>query len=181
MHMGTDVSYTTFGSPFGTLLLAATRNGIVSVGLPEADHGALLEKVGMRLSARTVRAPAMLEPARRQITEYFEGERDGFDLPLDRRLSDGFTRRALDAVAAIPYGSTASYTEIAAAAGSPRAHRAAGSACAGNPLPILIPCHRVLRSGGDLGGYGGGLPMKRALLALEQSYIMAAGAVKVAA
>ena len=112
-------------------------------------------------------APARLDDARRQLDLYFEGRLREFDLPLDWRLSKGFRRRALRAIARIPYGKTRSYTQIAASAGNERAVRAAGTACGSNPIPIVVPCHRVLRSGGALGGYGGGLPMKQALLELE--------------
>ena len=112
-------------------------------------------------------APAELDRTRRELDLYFEGKLDRFDLPLDWQLSDGFQLRVQRAIAAIPYGETRNYTEMATSAGNERAVRAAGTACGRNPIPLVVPCHRVLRSSGGLGGYGGGLPMKRALLELE--------------
>ena len=112
-------------------------------------------------------APAQLDEARRELDLYFEGRLRDFDLPLDWQLSKDFRRRALRAVARIPYGKTRTYTQVATSAGNERAVRAAGTACGSNPIPIVVPCHRVLRTGGGLGGYGGGLPMKEALLELE--------------
>ncbi len=112
--------------------------------------------------------PARLDETARQLEEYFAGRRREFDLPLDLRLAHGFRRHVLDELRDVGYGTTVSYSELAQAAGNPRAVRAVGSACATNPIPIVIPCHRVLRSDGSLGGYGGGLHVKRALLDLEQ-------------
>jgi methylated-DNA-[protein]-cysteine S-methyltransferase len=112
-------------------------------------------------------APARLDPVRRELDLYFAGELHDFDLPLDWQLSRGFRLEVLRQTARIPYGSTLSYKQIAARAGSERAVRAAGSALGANPIPIVVPCHRVLRTGGALGGYGGGLPMKESLLRLE--------------
>ena len=163
-----EVAYTTEDSPFGSLLIAATETGLVAVGLPALPFEPLLERLARDVSPRVLEAPARLDPARRQLDAYFNGELTDFDLPLDWRLSRGFMRTALDVVYAIPYGETLSYAEVAARAGSPRAFRAAGSACATNPIPIVVPCHRVLASSGGLGGYGGGLPMKQALLEMEQ-------------
>lgn len=165
-----EIAFGTADSPFGPILLAATGDGVVTVGLPGTDHDTLLEGLAAKISPSVAEIPARLDPARRQLGAYFDGELTEFDVPLDWRLSEGFARQALCAVAEIPFGSTASYADIATAAGSPGAHRVAGSACATNPLPILVPCHRVLRSGGDLGGYGGGRSMKRALLSLEQTH-----------
>lgn len=162
-----DVAYTTTDSPFGPLLLARTRRGMVRVGLPNQDPDELLSELAARVSPRVLEAPARLGEARRQLDLYFEGRLDRFALPIDWRLSDGFRLRALRTIARIPYGETRSYTEVAAGAGNERAVRAAGTACGRNPVPLLVPCHRVLRSGGALGGYAGGLPMKRALLDLE--------------
>jgi methylated-DNA-[protein]-cysteine S-methyltransferase len=162
-----DVAYTTTDSPFGTLLLAQTPRGLVRVGFPDQDTDALLEDLARRVSPRVLEAPRELDRARREIDLYFAGKLDRFDLPLDWRLSEGFRLRVLRAIAAIPYGETRSYTEVATEAGNERAVRAAGTACGRNPLPLVVPCHRVLRSGGALGGYGGGLPMKQALLQLE--------------
>jgi len=162
-----DVAYTTADSPFGPLLLAQTRRGLVRVGLPNQDAEELLVDLSERVSPRVLEAPAELDEARRELDLYFEGKLDHFDLPLDWRLSSGFRQRVLRAIDRIPYGQTRSYTEMARKAGNERAVRAAGSACGSNPIPLVVPCHRVLRTGGALGGYGGGLPMKRALLELE--------------
>jgi methylated-DNA-[protein]-cysteine S-methyltransferase len=162
-----DVAYTTTASPFGELLLAATPRGLVRVGLPEQEPDELLEDLAARVSPRVLESPAQLDEARRELELYFEGRLTEFDLPLDWRLSHDFRRRVLRAINRIPYGQTRSYMQVAASAGNDRAVRAAGSACGSNPIPIVVPCHRVLRTGGGLGGYGGGLPMKRALLELE--------------
>jgi methylated-DNA-[protein]-cysteine S-methyltransferase len=162
-----DVAYTTTDSPFGTLLLAQTRRGLVRVGLPNQDSDELLVDLAERVSPRVLEAPRELDEVRRELDLYFEGKLDSFDLPLDWRLSGGFRRRVLRAIDRIPYGQTRSYTEMARKAGNERAVRAAGTACGSNPIPLVVPCHRVLRTGGALGGYGGGLPMKEALLELE--------------
>jgi methylated-DNA-[protein]-cysteine S-methyltransferase len=162
-----DVAYATTDSPFGELLLARTPRGLVRVSLPSYDPQEALEELAERISPRVLEVPAELDEARRQLDLYFEGKLTGFDLPLDWRLTQGFRSRVQHAIARIPYGQTRSYTEVAASAGNERAVRAAGTACGSNPIPIVVPCHRVLRSGGALGGYGGGLPMKRALLELE--------------
>ena len=162
-----DVAYTTADSPFGTLLLARTPKGLVRVGLPNQDADELLVDLATRVSPRVLEAPAQLDEARRELDLYFEGRLTEFDLPLDWQLTTGFRRKAQRAIARIPYGQTRSYTQVAASAGNERAVRAAGTACGSNPIPIVVPCHRVLRSGGALGGYGGGLPMKEALLRLE--------------
>jgi len=162
-----DVAYATVDSPFGPLLLARTRKGLVRVGLPNQDRDELLIDLAARVSPRVLESPAELEEARRELDLYFDGKLDSFGLPLDWRLSGGFRQRVLRAINRIPYGQTRSYTEMARRAGNERAVRAAGTACGSNPIPLVVPCHRVLRSGGALGGYGGGLPMKRALLSLE--------------
>jgi methylated-DNA-[protein]-cysteine S-methyltransferase len=162
-----DVAYTSTDSPFGPLLLAGTPRGLVRVGLPNQDDDELLIELSERVSPRVLEAPARFEEVRRELDLYFEGSLDRFELPLDWRLSEGFRRRVLRAIAAIPYGQTRSYTEMATRAGNERAVRAAGTACGRNPIPIVVPCHRVLRNSGALGGYGGGLPMKEALLKLE--------------
>ena len=162
-----DVAYTTTDSPFGPLLLATTPRGLVRVGLPNQDADELLVDLAARVSPRVLEAPAALDAARRELDLYFEGKLTEFDLPLDWRLSKDFRQRVLRAIAEIPYGQTRSYTEMAKRAGNERAVRAAGTACGSNPLPLLVPCHRVLRTGGALGGYGGGLPMKESLLRLE--------------
>jgi methylated-DNA-[protein]-cysteine S-methyltransferase len=162
-----DVAYTSADSPFGPLLLATTKRGLVRVGLPNQDHDELLADLAGRISPRVLEAAAELDPVRHQLDLYFDGKLAHFDLPLDWRLSSGFRRRVLRAIDRIPYGQTRSYTEMARRAGNERAVRAAGSACGSNPIPLVVPCHRVLRTGGALGGYGGGLPMKQALLELE--------------
>lgn len=164
-----DVAYARADSPLGELLLAATPAGLVRVALPGQATDATLEVLARRVSPRILEHPGRLDQARREIEEYFEGRRRAFDLQLDWRLTGGFRRRVLEATARIPYGRTSTYAAMASAAGSPRAHRAAGSALGSNPLPLVVPCHRVLRSGGTLGGYGGGLPAKRLLLDLEGS------------
>lgn len=162
-----DVAYTTVDSPFGPLLIATTPRGLVKVSLPSHDPDETLQDLAARISPRVLEAPARLDDVQRQLDRYFEGRLREFDLPLDWQLSKGFRRRALRAIDRIPYGKTRSYTQIATSAGNERAVRAAGTACGSNPIPIVVPCHRVLRSGGGLGGYGGGLPMKQALLELE--------------
>ena len=162
-----DVAYASADSPFGPLLLATTPRGLVRVGLPNQDADELLVDLARRVSPRVLESPAQLDEARRELDLYFEGKLTDFDLPLDWQLSRDFRRRVLRAIARIPYGQTRSYTEMARSAGNERAVRAAGTACGSNPLPLVVPCHRVLRTGGALGGYGGGLPMKEGLLQLE--------------
>ncbi len=163
-----DIAYTTVDSPFGPLLVATTPRGLVKISFPVVyDPEETLEELATRISPRVLEAPAKLDEVRRQLDQYFEGRLHEFELPLDWQLSKGFRRRALRAIDRIPYGKTRSYTQIAASAGNERAVRAAGTACGSNPIPIVVPCHRVLRSGGGLGGYGGGLPMKEALLRME--------------
>jgi len=162
-----DVAYATADSPFGKLLLAQTPRGLVKVSLPAYDPDQALQELAAQVSPRVLEAPSQLDEARRQLDLYFEGKLTEFDLPLDWRLTQGFRGKVQRAIARIPYGQTRSYMQIAASAGNKRAVRAAGTACGSNPIPIVVPCHRVLRSGGALGGYGGGLPMKEALLELE--------------
>ncbi len=162
-----DVVYATTDSPVGPLLLAATEAGVVRLAFHHDD--AVLDELAATISPRVVASTRRLERARRQLDEYFEGRRRRFDLPLDWRLSRGFRRSVLEHLyAGVGYGSTVSYLELATMAGNPKASRAVGTAMATNPIPIVVPCHRVLRSGGALGGYGGGLPAKQLLLALEQ-------------
>jgi methylated-DNA-[protein]-cysteine S-methyltransferase len=162
-----DVSYAPVDSPFGTLLLAATRRGLVRVAFPEENVDTTLQRLALRISPRIVQAPGPLEQMRRELDEYFDGRRRQFELPLDWTLVGPFARRVLGVTSEIPYGGVLSYAEVAAEAGSPRGSRAAGNALGSNPIPIVVPCHRVLRSGGALGGYGGGLDRKRFLLELE--------------
>ena len=162
-----DVAYTTVDTPIGRLLLAATEHGLVRVGFASENHDALLQDMATRLSPRVLEAPAPLDAVRRELDEYFEGRRRDFTTPLDFSLSHGFRQRVLKAIAAIPFGEIRTYRDVATAAGNPAAVRAAGSACGSNPIPLIVPCHRVLRTGGGLGGYGGGLDLKRRLLSLE--------------
>jgi methylated-DNA-[protein]-cysteine S-methyltransferase len=162
-----DVAYARIDSPIGELLLAATPRGLVRVGFPDEDEDVTLARLATRISPRVLERPERLDRARRELDQYFAGRRRGFDLELDWQLTGGFRRRVLEATARIPFGETSTYTEMASAAGSPRAHRAAGSALGSNPLPVVVPCHRVLRLGGALGGYGGGLEVKEMLLRLE--------------
>jgi methylated-DNA-[protein]-cysteine S-methyltransferase len=162
-----DIEYAPVESPFGTLYAASTRRGLVRLAFPEEPLDEFLERLARRLSPRILAAPASLDPVRRELEEYFSGRRRAFDLTLDWALITPFARRVLRKTAAIPYGGHLSYAEIAAEAGSPRGARAAGNALGSNPIPIVIPCHRVLHSGGGLGGYGGGLDRKRFLLELE--------------
>jgi methylated-DNA-[protein]-cysteine S-methyltransferase len=162
-----DISYAPADSPFGPLLLAATKRGLVRLAFPEEQIDSVLERLAQKISPRIVEAPAPLDSARRELEQYFSGGRRRFELKLDWALVGGFGRRVLRTTSQIPYGGVLSYAEVAAEAGSPRGSRAAGNALGSNPLPIVIPCHRVLRSGGALGGYGGGVERKRWLLELE--------------
>ena len=162
-----DVAYRTADTPVGTLLLAATTAGLVRVAYASEDHDAVLAALAARISPRILAAPRRLDATARELDEYFAGTRHTFDLPLDLRLTAGFRRAVLRQLPGIGYGRTASYAAIAAAAGSPRAVRAVGTACATNPLPVVIPCHRVLRADGSLGGYIGGAAAKATLLNLE--------------
>jgi methylated-DNA-[protein]-cysteine S-methyltransferase len=162
-----DVSYGPVDSPFGELLLATSERGLLRLAFPEEDEDSVLERLAARVSPRIVRAPARLDPIRRELEEYFAGRRRSFELPLDWTLVGPFGRRVLGATAQIPYGRVSTYTEVAAEAGSPRGSRAAGNALGANPIPIVVPCHRVLRGSGALGGYAGGLRRKQFLLELE--------------
>jgi methylated-DNA-[protein]-cysteine S-methyltransferase len=162
-----DVAYATVDSPFGPLLAASTPRGLVRLAFPEEDEEAVLERLAKRLSPRVLRAPGRFDTVARQLDEYFSGSRRAFETDLDWTLIGPFGRKVLGVTAAIPYGSVLSYQEVAGEAGSPRGSRAAGNALGSNPIPIVIPCHRVLRTGGNLGGYGGGLERKRWLLELE--------------
>lgn len=163
-----DVAYATIDSPVGELLVAATPRGVVRISyldwFPADDT---LADLAARVSPRVIEAPERLDPLRRELDEYFEGRRRRFDVRTDRALIGPFARKVLGRTARIPYGKVSTYSEVAAAAGSPRASRAAGNALARNPIPIVIPCHRVLRSRGAMGGYAGGLERKERLLELE--------------
>ena len=163
-----DVAYATLDSPLGKLLLASTKKGLVTVAyLDDEDEYAVLATLAGTVSPRVLRSPRRLDEPRRELDQYFTGAREQFELAVDWRLSQGFGRRVLRATARIPYGTVSSYKRIASEAGSPRGYRAAGNALGSNPLPIVVPCHRVLHSGGGLGGYTGGLERKRLLLSLE--------------
>jgi methylated-DNA-[protein]-cysteine S-methyltransferase len=162
-----DVAYAIVDSPLGPLLAAGTRRGLAMLAYEDERADELLERIAVRISPRILEAPGRLDPVRRELDEYFAGRRTGFDLPIDWVLVRGFAIEVLQHTARIPYGHASTYAQIAAAAGSPRAHRAAGNALGSNPMPIVVPCHRVLRSGGGLGGYTGGLHRKRFLRALE--------------
>ena len=163
-----DVAYRTIGTPVGQLLLAATPAGLVRVAFAAEGLDDVLQNLADRISPRVLAAPTRLDEVARQVDEYFAGQRHGFDVPLDWRLSSGFRRTVLTHLAAeIGYGRTASYSALAALAGSPRAVRAVGTACATNPIPVVVPCHRVLPKDGGLGRYRGGPDAKRALLDLE--------------
>jgi len=163
-----DVAYAVHDSPAGTLLLAATPRGLVRVAyLDASEQERVLEELARRVSPRVLLAPRRLDDDRRQLEEYFTGRRQVFELPIDWRLCDGFGRRVLAATARIPFGALSTYKQVASEAGSPRASRAAGNALGANPMPIVVPCHRVVHSGGGLGGYTGGLERKRLLLGVE--------------
>ena len=162
-----DVAYRTVDSPVGTLLLAATAAGVVRIAFEQQGHDAALAALASLVSPRVLRAPARLDPLVRELEEYFAGTRRTFDLPLDRRLASGFRAEVLAHLPEIGYGSTASYADVARLAGNPGAVRAVGTACARNPLPIVLPCHRVVRSDGTPGQYAGGPEAKLTLLALE--------------
>ena len=163
-----DIAIERHESPLGTILLGATRHGLVRVGLPVEDEEAVLDELAARISPRVLRAPrGTLTATRHQLDEYFDGARHAFDLGLDWQLTTGFRREVLEATARIPYGTTASYRDVATRAGRPTAVRAAGTALATNPLPIVVPCHRVVRTGGGLGSYRGGPEVKVQLLRLE--------------
>jgi methylated-DNA-[protein]-cysteine S-methyltransferase len=162
-----DVAYAPVDTPVGRLTVAATRRGLVRVAFPYPDPGVVLEQLASMVSPRVLEAPGRLDEVRRELDEYFEGRRTAFDIPIDWSVTRGFGRRVLRETARIGYGRVRTYTEVAARAGSPRAVRAAGNALGANPVPIVVPCHRVLRIGGNLGGYGGGLERKEFLLRLE--------------
>lgn len=164
-----DVAYERHDSPLGSIVVAATHDGLVRIGLPIESEDAVIDELVHRISGRVLRASrSTVNQARHQLDEYFQRRRTEFDLTLDWQLTGGFRRQVLAATAEIPYGQTASYTDVATRAGSPRAVRAAGTALATNPLPIIIPCHRVLKSSGQLGAYRGGPQAKAQLVELER-------------
>jgi methylated-DNA-[protein]-cysteine S-methyltransferase len=162
-----DVGYRTLDTPVGPLLLAATPTGLVRVGYERQGLDRVLERLADQVSPRILYAPKRLDEAARQLEEYFARRRTRFDLPLDLRLSGGFRRSVLAYLPAISYGETASYQSVAAAVHHPKAARAVGTACATNPLPLIIPCHRVVRADGQLGAYLGGPEIKHQLLDME--------------
>ena len=162
-----DVAYRTVDTPVGSLLLAATDVGLVRVAYTVEDHDAVLQALADQISPRILQSTARLDDTVRELDEYFAGRRHTFDVALDWRLSKGFRSTVLHALPSVGYGHTASYAAVAQLAGSPKAVRAVGSACATNPLPVVVPCHRVVRSDGAMGGYLGGIEAKRTLLRLE--------------
>jgi methylated-DNA-[protein]-cysteine S-methyltransferase len=172
-----DVAYATLDSPVGKLVLATTPVGLARLAYVDGDdEDQVLADMAARLSPRMLSAPRRLDEPRRELDEYFAGRRRQFELALDLRLMTDFTRRILTATAAIPYGSVSSYRDVAVQAGSPRGSRAAGNALGSNPLPIVLPCHRVVHRGGGIGGYTGGLDRKRTLLAIEAGQLRLAPA-----
>ena len=165
-----DVTYALVDSPVGTLLAAATERGLACLSYSDHDGGvdAVLDRLAAKLSPRILEAPARLDDVRRELDEYFEHRRTAFDLPVDLSLASPFGRRVLQATAAIPFGEVSTYARVAAEAGNPKATRAAGNALGANPMPIVVPCHRVLHTGGKgIGNYTGGVHRKEALLRLE--------------
>jgi methylated-DNA-[protein]-cysteine S-methyltransferase len=162
-----DVAYGMTDTPVGPILIATTPRGLARVAFARERPDEVLGELAREISPRVLESPAQVDTVRRELDEYFEQRRRRFDLPLDWTLSHGFRRDALKALTRVPYGATVTYSELASRAGSPRAHRAAGSACGSNPIPIVVPCHRVVRSGGAIGGYGGGPEVKEFLLGLE--------------
>jgi methylated-DNA-[protein]-cysteine S-methyltransferase len=162
-----DVAYALVDSPLGTLLAARTKRGLVELGYGGEQPDEMLERLSATLSPRVLEAPAQLDDVRRELDEYFEGRRTDFDLEIDWSLTRGFTQKVLRATAKVPFGQLASYRDVATKAGNVRAVRAAGNALGSNPMPIVVPCHRIVRTGGALGGYTGGLERKEFLLRLE--------------
>jgi methylated-DNA-[protein]-cysteine S-methyltransferase len=167
-----DVAYASVDSPLGPLVVAATPRGLVRVAYTEpGSRDEVLEDLAARVSPRVLEAPARLDEPRRELDEYFAGRRTEFDLPIDWSVLRGFTLKVLRETARIDFGELRSYADVASAAGSPRAVRAAGNALGANPMPVVVPCHRVVRTGGTLGGYTGGVERKEFLLRLEGSLL----------
>jgi len=166
-----DVAYSRVDSPLGSLTAAVTERGLVLLSYPEHPLDEVLGRLSREISPRVLEAPARTDVVRRQLDEYFGGERRDFDLAIDWSPTKGFFRRVLEATAAIGYGEVKSYAEVAEEAGNARAVRAAGNGLGSNRIPIVVPCHRVLRSGGGLGGYTGGVERKRFLLDLERGSV----------
>jgi methylated-DNA-[protein]-cysteine S-methyltransferase len=162
-----DVAYAPLDSPLGRLLVAVTPRGLVRLAYADERDDAVLEDLAARVSPRVLRAPERTDAVRRELDDYFAGRRHAFETPVDWSLVRGFAGDVLRATARVPFGAVSTYRDVAAAAGSPRAYRAAGNALGSNPIPIVVPCHRVLHASGGLGGYTGGLDRKRHLLRLE--------------
>jgi methylated-DNA-[protein]-cysteine S-methyltransferase len=162
-----DVAYSPVDSPVGELVAAVTPRGLVRLAYEDGRGDAVLSELAARVSPRVIEAPARLDDVRRQLDEYFEGRRQTFELGIDWTLARGFTRRVLQSTAQVPFGALATYREVASGAGNAAAVRAAGNALGANPMPIVVPCHRVVRTGGALGGYTGGVERKEYLLSLE--------------
>lgn len=168
-HNLLDVAYQVVDSPVGSLLLAATPIGLVRIAYARENHDEVLATLADKVSPRVLRAPGRLDEPARQLDDYFASRRHRFDLTLDLQLTQGFRRIVLEQLPHVPYGQTVSYAQLAGSVGNPRAVRAVGTACATNPLPLVIPCHRVVRTDGTLGNYIGGAETKRQLLELEHS------------
>jgi methylated-DNA-[protein]-cysteine S-methyltransferase len=163
-----EVAYSTLDTPLGPMLVAATDRGLVRVALPRETFEDVLDELSARISPRVLELRARTDEARRELEEYFDGTRRAFEVPLDWRLITGpFRNSVLEAISLVPFGEAITYTEVAARAGNARAQRAAGNALGSNPIPVIIPCHRVVRTGGAVGGYGGGPEMKQFLLRHE--------------
>jgi methylated-DNA-[protein]-cysteine S-methyltransferase len=162
-----DVAYAPVDSPVGELVAAVTPRGLVRLAYEDGRGDAVLSELAARVSPRVIEAPARLDDVRRQLDEYFEGRRQAFELGIDWTLARGFTRRVLESTAKVPFGELATYREVASGAGNAAAVRAAGNALGANPMPIVVPCHRIVRTGGAMGGYTGGVERKEYLLSLE--------------
>jgi len=162
-----DVAYASLDSPLGELLVAVTPRGLVRLAYEGERSEAVMDELAERVSPRILNAPERTDAVRRELEDYFAGRRHGFETAVDWSLVRGFASGVLQATARVPFGELATYAEVAAAAGSPRAYRAAGNALGANPIPIVVPCHRIVHAGGGLGGYTGGLERKRYLLGLE--------------
>lgn len=164
-----DVAYRVIDSPVGPLLLAATERGLTRVAFESEGFDTVLTTLAAKISPRVLEAPKRLDAVAAELDEYFAGRRHAFDVPLDYALSSGFRQIVQRYLPQIGYGHTQSYKEVAELVGNPKAVRAVGTACATNPLPVVVPCHRVLRTDGSLGGYIGGLDAKTTLLSLEKA------------
>lgn len=162
-----DVAYGTYDSPLGTLTVFVTPRGLVRLSYPGEPVEAQVDELAAIISPRVLAAPAQTDLVRHQLDDYFRGKLTTFDVPIDWRLVRGFAGAVLQATARIAFGALSTYREVATQAGSPNAYRAAGNALGSNPVPIVVPCHRVVHAGGGLGGYTGGLDRKRFLLHLE--------------